>query len=67
MNKSDLAKALTEELVLPLRKSEEIVGTVFDTMAESLLSGDRIEIRASAPVRSGIMRDTRDGTPKAVR
>jgi integration host factor subunit beta len=45
MNKSDLVKSLTKELDLPLRKSEDIVDTVFDTMAEALLSGDRIEIR----------------------
>jgi integration host factor subunit beta len=45
MNKSDLTKFLAKDLDLPWRKSEEIVDTIFDTMAESLLSGDRIEIR----------------------
>ena len=45
MNKSDLVKTLSKELDLPLRKSEEIVDTVFNTMSKSLISGDRIEIR----------------------
>ncbi len=45
MNKSDLIDALAKELDLPWRKSVEIVETVFHTMAELLLLGDRIEIR----------------------
>jgi integration host factor subunit beta len=45
MNKSDLIKALSRELDLPIRKAEEIVDKVFDTMSKSLVSGDRIEIR----------------------
>ena len=45
MNKSDLIKALSKEMDLPIRKAEEIVDMVFDTMSKSLVSGDRIEIR----------------------
>jgi integration host factor subunit beta len=45
MNKSDLIVALAKEADLPLRKSEEIVNLVFDTMSSALISGDRIEIR----------------------
>jgi len=30
---------------LPIRKAEEIVDIVFDTMPKTLVSGDRIEIR----------------------
>ncbi|MEW6137630.1 MAG: HU family DNA-binding protein [Thermodesulfobacteriota bacterium] len=45
MNKSELVAALAKETDLPLRKSEEIVNTVFDTMFRSLVDGDRIEIR----------------------
>ncbi|MGB6067653.1 MAG: HU family DNA-binding protein [Desulfomonilaceae bacterium] len=45
MNKSDLTKALSREMDLPIRKAEEIVDKVFDTMARSLAAGDRIEIR----------------------
>jgi integration host factor subunit beta len=45
MNKSDLIVALAKEADLPLRKSEEIVNLVFDTMSSALIDGDRIEIR----------------------
>ncbi len=45
MNKSDLIMFLAKETDLPLRKSEEIVNLVFDTMSEALNDGDRIEIR----------------------
>lgn len=45
MNKSDLIKALAAEYSLPLRKAEEIVAKVFDTMFDALKYGDRIEIR----------------------
>ncbi|MDQ1239394.1 MAG: integration host factor subunit beta [Thermodesulfobacteriota bacterium] len=45
MNKSDLIVALAKEADLPLRKAEEIVNLVFETMSRALLDGDRIEIR----------------------
>ena len=45
MNKSDLIKSLAEQSGLTLRKAEEIVDTVFDTMTQALKDGDRIEIR----------------------
>ncbi len=45
MNKSDLVLQLAKEADLPLRKSEEIVNLVFDTMGDALHEGDRIEIR----------------------
>lgn len=45
MNKSDLIKTLSKQLDLPVRKSEEIIDTVFNTMSKNLVSGDRIEIR----------------------
>ncbi len=45
MNKSDLVKQLSKETELPMRKSEEIVDMVFNTMSEALERSDRIEIR----------------------
>jgi integration host factor subunit beta len=45
MNKSDLIEALAKEADLPLRKSEDIVNLVFDTMSAALIADDRIEIR----------------------
>jgi len=54
MKKSDLIRTLSNDLELPLPKSQEIVNKVFDTMAGALASGDRIEIRGfgSFSVRS---------------
>jgi len=45
MNKSDLIVALAKEADLPLRKAEEIVNLIFETMSKALINGDRIEIR----------------------
>ena len=45
MNKSDLIKALSREMDLPIRKAEEIVDKVFDTISTVLIAGDRIEVR----------------------
>ena len=45
MNKSDLIEALSKETGLPVRKAEEVVNTVFNSMADSLARGDRVEIR----------------------
>lgn len=45
MNKSDLVKSLAKEMDLPMRKSEEIVDMVFNTMSDALAAGDRIEVR----------------------
>jgi integration host factor subunit beta len=45
MNKSDLVKSLAKETNLPMRKAEEIVDMVFNTMATALVDGDRIEVR----------------------
>ena len=45
MNKSDLIVALAKEADLPLRKSEEIVNLVFETMSKALMDGERIDIR----------------------
>lgn len=45
MNKSDLIEALSKETGLPVRKAEEVVNTVFNSMADSLAKGDRVEIR----------------------
>ena len=45
MNKSDLIEALSKEAGLPVRKAEEVVNTVFNSMVDSLAKGDRVEIR----------------------
>ncbi len=45
MNKSELIEALSLKRGISFKKSEEIVNTVFDSMTDAMLSGDRIEIR----------------------
>ncbi len=45
MNKSNLIVDLAREADIPLRKSEEIVNLVFETMSGSLVNGARIEVR----------------------
>ncbi len=44
MNKSDLVTALHKELDIPIRKTEEIVDTMFQHMSRTLVNGNRIEI-----------------------
>ena len=45
MNRSDLIEAVAVKYNIPLRKSEEVVNTIFDAMSNALKSGERIEIR----------------------
>ncbi len=45
MNKSELILALAKKENLTKQKAEEVVNTIFDSMTEALLAGDRIEIR----------------------
>ena len=45
MNKSELVEALAARNALTYKKSEEIVNIIFDSMADTLTSGGRIEIR----------------------
>jgi integration host factor subunit beta len=45
MNKSELIEALAAKKGLSFKKAEEIINTIFDTMTDALVAGDRIEIR----------------------
>jgi len=45
MNKSELIEILSLKRGISLKKSEDIVNTIFDSMAAAMMSGDRIEIR----------------------
>lgn len=45
MNKSDLIDDVAQKLNLPRKRAETVVNTIFDTMAETLVQGGRIEIR----------------------
>jgi len=54
MTKSELIETVAAKLKLPKGKAELVVNSVFDTMVDSLKSGDGIEIRGfgSFTVRS---------------
>ena len=45
MTKSDLVRALSDQMGFSLTNAEEIVSTVFDAMSSALANGDRVEIR----------------------
>lgn len=45
MNKSELVEALSQKKNLTYKKSEQIVNLIFDSMTQSLVDQDRIEIR----------------------
>lgn len=45
MNKSELIKTLAEEANLPMEDASMVVNTFVDCMKDSLLAGERVEIR----------------------
>lgn len=45
MNKSQLIKNLAEKEDLTLRQAETVVNTFFDSITETLVKGDRVEVR----------------------
>jgi integration host factor subunit beta len=45
MNRSRLIELLAQEADITLKKTEEIVDVVFDTMGQALINDQRIEIR----------------------
>ena len=45
MNKSELIELLSLKKGISFKKAEEIINTVFDSMTEAMLNGERIEIR----------------------
>jgi len=45
MNKSDLVERLATEADITKKRAEQVVKLVFDSMADTLVCGDKIEIR----------------------
>lgn len=45
MNKSELIVALAKKENLTKQKAEEVIDTIFDSMTDALMAGERIEIR----------------------
>ena len=44
MNKSELIAKIAEEKDITKKRSEEIVNTIIDTIEESLLAGEKVQI-----------------------
>ncbi len=45
MNKSELVEVLSDEKILTYKKADEVVNLIFDSLAEAMVRGERIEIR----------------------
>lgn len=45
MNKSELIRTLSEKTNIPIEEATIVVNTFIDNMKDSLLAGDRVEIR----------------------
>ena len=45
MNKSDLMEVLSKDTGLPIRKAKQVVRTLFNSMANALADGSKVEIR----------------------
>lgn len=45
MNKSDLIEIVAEKSNISIKEASEVVNTVFGSMTDALVKGDRIEIR----------------------
>ena len=45
MTKTELIDALSKDTGFPIRKAEEVVKAIFDSMANALTNNDRVEIR----------------------
>ncbi len=72
MNKSELVEALAQESNIPSQDAYGIINTIVDTMAETLVKGDNIEIRGFGSFKvkkytSYIGRDPKTGEPIQVR
>jgi integration host factor subunit beta len=64
MNKSDLVEVLARKTDITLKKSEDVVNTVFDVMSEALVSGGRIEIRGFGSFVNKSYRSYKGRNPK---
>jgi integration host factor subunit beta len=45
MNKSEMIEILAAKKGISVKKSEEIISTIFEAMTNAMVSGERIEIR----------------------
>ena len=71
MIKQDLIQRIVDRTGLPKTKAEAAVDTIFDTMKQSLIAGDRIELRGFGvftvkPRKTGVGRNPRTGTEVSI-
>jgi len=45
MNKSQLVTKLSEQSNIPRKKVEQVVNIIFETISDTLVKGDRVEVR----------------------
>ncbi len=69
--KQDLIQRVVERTGLPRTKAERAVDTIFGSMKQSLIAGDRIELRGFGvftvkPRKTGIGRNPRTGTEVSI-
>ncbi|HEY0264126.1 MAG TPA: HU family DNA-binding protein [Granulicella sp.] len=71
MIKQDLIQRVVDRTGLPKTKAEAAVDAIIDTMKQSLISGDRIELRGFGvftvkPRKTGIGRNPRTGAEVSI-
>jgi integration host factor subunit beta len=64
MNKSDLVEVLARKSDITLKKAEDVVNLVFDSMADALIRGGRIEIRGFGSFVNKSYRSYKGRNPK---
>lgn len=64
MTKSDLVSLVAEKSHLQYKQSELVVNAIFDTMVETLVRGDRIEIRGFGTFINRVYQGYRGRNPK---
>jgi integration host factor subunit beta len=65
MNKSQLVSNLPGKADLSLRKTEEVINLIFETMSRALVKGDRIEIRGFGAFEVRKYKDYTGRNPKS--
>ena len=64
MNKSELIQSLADECDIPPEEAVTIVDTFFDSLKESLIAGDRVELRGFGSFQMKEYKGYRGRNPK---
>jgi len=60
MTKSELIETFATKMFMPMQQADRIIDEIFDSMANALISGDRIEVRGFGSFENREY-DARDG------